>query len=40
MTAARLRLALMLVVASRWSTDMAVIFITSIILCTVMIENE
>ena len=40
MTAARLRLAPVLVVVARWSMDMVVIFIISVILCTAMIENE
>ena len=40
MTAARLRLAPVLVVVARWSTDLVVILITSGVLCTAMIENE
>ena len=40
MTAPRLWLALVLVVVARWSTDMVVICITSVVLCTVMIEDE
>ena len=40
MTTERLRLALVFVVVARWSTDMVIIFITSVTLCTVMIENE
>ena len=40
MTAARLRLAALLVVVARWSTDMIVIFITSVVFCTAMIENK
>ena len=40
MTAARLRLAPVLVVIARWSMDMVVIFITSVVLCTDMIEGE
>ena len=40
MTAARLRLAPVLVVVARWSTDMVVILITFFVLCTVMIEDE
>ena len=39
MTAARLRLALVLVVVTRWSTDLNVIFISDV-RCTAMIENE
>ena len=39
MTAARLRLASVLVVVARWSTDMVVIFIITIVLCTAIIEN-
>ena len=40
MTAARLRLASVLVVVARWSTDLDVISIISGIRCTVMIEDE
>ena len=40
MTAARLRLASVLVVIARWSTDMVVILITSVVLCTAMIEDK
>ena len=40
MTAARLRPAPVLVVVTRWSTDVVVIFITSVVLCTAMIEDE
>ena len=40
MTAARLRLASVLVVVARWSTDLDVIFIISGIRCTAMIEDE
>ena len=39
MTAARLRLASVLVVVARWSTNQDVIFISGI-RCTVMIEDE
>ena len=39
MTAARLRLASVLVVVARWSTNLDVIFISSI-RCTAMIEDE
>ena len=39
-TAARLQLATVLVVVARWSTDMVVIFITSVVLCIAMIEDE
>ena len=38
--AARLWLAPVPVVVVRWSTDMVVIFITSVVLCTTMIEDE
>jgi hypothetical protein len=38
-TAARLRLTLMLVVVTRWSMDLVVIFITSNVLCTAMIDE-
>ncbi len=40
MTAARLRLASVLVVIARWSTDLDVIFIISRVRCTTMIEGE
>ena len=40
MTAARLRLASVLVVVARWSTNLGVIFIISSIRCTAMIEDE
>ena len=40
MTAARLRLASVLVVVARWSTDLGVIFIISGVRCTAMIEDE
>ena len=40
MMAARLRLTPMLVVVVSWSTDMVVIFITSVVLYTAMIEEE
>ena len=40
MTAARLRLASVLVVVVRWSMDLDVIFIISGIRCTAMIEDE
>ena len=39
MTAARLRLASVLVVAARWSTDLDVIFISGV-RCIAMIEDE
>ena len=39
MTAAHLRLAPVLVVIARWSMDLVVIFITSSILCTAMIDK-
>ena len=39
MTAAHLRLALVLVVIARWSIDLVVIFITSCVLCTAMIDE-
>ena len=39
MTAARLRLASVLVVVARWSTDLDVIFISGV-RCTAMIEDE
>ena len=39
MTAARLRLAPVLVVVARWSIDLVVIFITSCVLCTSMIDE-
>ena len=39
MTAARLRLASVLIVVARWSTNLDVIFI-SVIRCTAMIEDE
>ena len=40
MTMVRLRLASVLVVVARWSTDMVIIFITPVVLCIVMIEDE
>ena len=40
MTAARLRLASVLVVVARWSTDLDVIFIIFSVRCTTMIEDE
>ena len=40
MTGARLRLASMLVVIARWSTDLDVIFIISGIRCTTMIDDD
>ena len=40
MTAARLRLASVLVVVARWSMDLDIIFIISGIHCTAMIEDE
>lgn len=40
MTAARLRLASVLVVVARWSTDLGVVFIISGIRCTIVIEDE
>ena len=40
MTAARLRLALVLVVVARWSTDQDVIFIIYGVCCTAMIGEE
>ena len=40
MTAARLRLASVLVVVARWSTNLDVIFIIFGIRCTAMIEDE
>ena len=40
MTAARLRLASVLVVVARWSTNLDVIFIISGIRCTAIIEDE
>ena len=40
MTAARLRLASVLVVVARWSTDLDVIFIISRLRCTTMIEDK
>ena len=40
MTVARLRLASVLVVAARWSTDLDVIFVISDVRCTAMIEDE
>ena len=40
MTAARLRLASVLVVVARWSTDLDVILIISGVRCIAMIENE
>ena len=39
MTAVRLRLASVLVVVARWSTDLDVIFISGV-RCTAMIEHE
>ena len=40
MTAARLRLASVLVVVARWSTNLDVIFIIFSVRCTIMIEDE
>ena len=40
MTAARLRLASVLVVAARWSSNLDVIFIISDVRCTAMIEDK
>ena len=40
MTAARLRLASVLVVVARWSMDLDVIFIISGVCCIAMIEDE
>lgn len=40
MTAAQLRLALVLVVIARWSSNLDVIFIISSFRCTTMIEDE
>ena len=40
MTAVRLRLASVLVVVARWSTDLDVIFIISSVLRTAMTEDE
>ena len=40
MTAARLRLASMLVAVARWSTDLDAIFIISSVRCTTMIKDE
>ena len=40
MTAARLRLATMLVDVARWSTDLDVIFIISDVRCIAMIKDE
>ena len=40
MTAARLRLASVLVAVARWSTDMDAIFIIYGVCCTAMIEDE
>ena len=40
MTAARLRLASVLIVVTRWSTDLDVIFSISSFRCTTMIEDE
>ena len=40
MTAARLRLASVLVVVARWFTNLDVIFIISSVRCTIMIEYE
>ena len=39
MTAVRLRLAPVLVVVARWSIDLVVIFITSCVLYTAMIDE-
>ena len=39
MTAARLRLAPVLVVVARWSIDLVLIFITSYVLCTAIIDE-
>ena len=40
MTVARLRLASVIVVVARWSTDLDVIFIISSVRCTAIIEDE
>ena len=40
MTAARHRLASVIVVVARWSTDLDVIFIISSVRCTAIIEDE
>ena len=40
MTVARLLLASVLIVVARWSTDLDVIFITSSVHCSTMIEDE
>ena len=40
MTAARLRLDSMLVVVARWSTDLDIIFIISVVHCVAMVEEE
>ena len=40
MTAARLRLDSVLVVVARWSTDLDIIFIISIVHCVAMVEEE
>ena len=40
MAAARPRLASVLVVIARWSTNLDVIFIISVFRCTTMIEDE
>ena len=40
MTAARFRLALVIVVITRWSTFLDVIFVTSCVLCTVLTVDE
>ena len=40
MTAARLRLASVIVVVARWSTDLDVIFIISSVRCTAKIEDK
>ena len=39
-TAAHIRLARVLVVVSRWSIDMNVIFVTSCVLCTAMLFDK
>ena len=40
MTAARLQIASVLAVVTRWYTDLDVIFIISYVCCTALIENE
>jgi hypothetical protein len=39
MTAARLRLALVLVVVARWSTDLGVIFISGVLYTTLTVDE-